>query len=222
MSDRDPGNEVRDYPDQVLLAGFAARHPQLALNFVRRFQNGIYGVAYTIVRDTALAEDIAQQAFEHAWLRAATYDPERGSVRGWLLRITRNLAIDAVRVHRPTPLDGEHLEALVGHMMRTPEQEVLDAEESVAALVSLRGALAALPMEQARAVILAVGHGLSAQQIAEKENLPLGTAKYRIRAGLRKLQRARSAPGRGPGGTALTPGDHDGAERMDTSAPGCT
>jgi RNA polymerase sigma-70 factor (ECF subfamily) len=213
MSHRDRENEVYQDPDGVLLAGFAARHPQLALSFVRRFQAGIYGVAYTIVRDSALAEDIAQQAFEHAWLRAATYDPERGSVRGWLLRITHNLAIDAVRTQRPTLLDAERLEALLGHMMRTPEQEVLDAEESVSALVSLRGALAALPTEQARAVILAVGHGLSAQQIAEHEDLPLGTAKYRIRAGLRKLHRARSTPGRRPAATEPTPSDHDARSR---------
>jgi RNA polymerase sigma-70 factor (ECF subfamily) len=191
-----PAEASDEASDEALLAALGARHPTLARQFVRRFQASVYGVAYTIVRDVALAQDIAQQAFEHAWLRADMYDPRRGSVRGWLLRITHNLAIDAVRIRRPTPVDPQDLHALLGQIMlgqimHSPEQEVLSAE----AAASVRAALAGLPIRQARAVIMAVGYGMTAQEIADYEHVPLGTTKYRIRSGLIKLHGALSKPG---------------------------
>jgi hypothetical protein len=78
---------VTEMPDDVLLSGFHARDPMLAPRFVRRFQTSVYGVAISIVSDVVLAQDIAESAFEQAWRRADTYDPRRGSVRTWLLRM---------------------------------------------------------------------------------------------------------------------------------------
>src|SRR5438128_2348168 len=67
--------------DSLLLAGFRAKDPQLAVAFVRRFQRAVFGIALNMVGDPGLAEDIAQQAFEHAWRRADSFDGRRGSVR---------------------------------------------------------------------------------------------------------------------------------------------
>jgi RNA polymerase sigma-70 factor (ECF subfamily) len=185
---REPAIEISD---EVLLAGLGRRHPRLAPQFVTRFQASVYGVAHAIVRDPGLAQDVAQQAFEHAWLRADTYDARRGSVRGWLLRITHNLAIDAVRIRRPTPIDPQQLHFLLGQMLRTPEHEALATE----ACESVRAALAALPIDQARAVVMAVGYGMTAKEIADFAHLPVGTVKYRIRSGLLKLHAALPQPG---------------------------
>ncbi|MFM2077988.1 MAG: hypothetical protein RJA49_1878, partial [Actinomycetota bacterium] len=73
--------------------------------FVRRFQRRVYGLAVTVTGDATLADDIAQLAFERAWRHAGTYDPRRASVTTWLLTITRNLSIDAMRVRRAVPFD---------------------------------------------------------------------------------------------------------------------
>jgi RNA polymerase sigma-70 factor (ECF subfamily) len=177
--------------DEVLLAGLGRRHPRLAPRFVARFQSSVYGVAFAIVRDPGLAQDVAQQAFEHAWRRADTYDARRGSVHGWLLRITHNLAVDAVRIRRPTPVDPEQVHSLLGQMLSTPEYEALVTETRE----SVRAALAGLPVEQARAVIMAVGYGMTAKEIAGRCRLPVGTVKYRIRSGLLKLHAALPQPG---------------------------
>lgn len=175
-------------PDDMLLAGLGAGDPQLALAFVRRFQRTVFGVALAVVGDSGLAEDIAQQAFERAWRYAAVYDPRRGSVRTWLTRIVHNLAVDAVRVRRPAPLDPQDLLPLLAAITETPEHRAL-AEEGA---IQLRTALASLPPEQARAVVLAAVHGLSAREIAELETIPVGTAKSRIRAAMAKLHTALS------------------------------
>lgn len=182
---------VTEISDDVLLAGFQARDPLLALQFVRRFQNPVYGVAISIVTDPGLAQDIAQSAFEQAWRRAESYDPRRGSVRTWLLRITHNLAIDTVRLRRPVPLDPGEVNLLITAVAGSPENHVLATESSM----RLRDALARLPDAQARAVVMAAAHGMTAQEIADFEHVPLSTAKSRIRGGLTKLHTALPRPG---------------------------
>jgi RNA polymerase sigma factor (sigma-70 family) len=170
-------------PDDMLLAGLGTGDPQLAVAFVRRFQRTVFGVAIAVVGDSGLAEDIAQQAFERAWRHAGLYDPRRGSVRTWLTRIVHNLAVDAVRVRRPAPIDPQDLLPLIAAMTDTPERRVLAGETAA----QLRSALATLPQEQARAVVMAAMQGLTAREIAEIESIPVGTAKSRIRAAMTKL-----------------------------------
>lgn len=172
--------------DDMLLAGLGAGDAQAAAAFVRRFQPMVFGVALAVVGDRGLAEDIAQQAFERAWQHAGLYDPRRGSVRTWLTRIVHNLAVDTARVRRPAPIDPEDLLPLIAAITDGPERRALASETSS----QLRAALADLPPEQARAVVMAAVHGLTAREIADAENVPVGTAKSRIRAAMTKLHAA--------------------------------
>ena len=172
--------------DDMLLAGLGAGDAQAAEAFVRRFQPMVFGVALAVVGDRGLAEDIAQQAFERAWQHAGLYDPRRGSVRTWLTRIVHNLAVDTARVRRPAPIDPEDLLPLIAAITDSPERRALASETST----QLRAALADLPPEQARAVVMAAVHGLTAREIADAENVPVGTAKSRIRAAMTKLHAA--------------------------------
>ena len=128
-------------PDEMLLAGLGTGEPRAARAFVHRFQPAVFGVALAIVRDNGLAEDIAQQAFERAWRHAGLYDPRRGSVRTWLTRIVHNLAVDAMRIRRPTPINPQDLIPLVSVITDTPEHRALADETSA----QLRTALATLP-----------------------------------------------------------------------------
>lgn len=181
---RDRGLPIDALPDETLLAGLATGDAEVALAFVRRFQRTVFGVALAVIGDVRMAEDIAQQTFERVWRHAQVYDSRRGSVRAWLTAIARNLAVDAVRVRRPMPMDPIDLTDLVGSINDGPEQRAV-AEESAA---ELRKAVAALPPAQARALVLAGIHGLTAREIADYEHIPLGTAKTRIRAALHKLR----------------------------------
>lgn len=168
----------------MLLAGFGVGDSAAALAFVRRFQPSVYGAALVICADQALAEDITQQCFERAWRHADQYDPCRGTVRSWLLRIARNSAVDAIRARRSFPIEQRDLERFLGPVTATPEGQAMAGATSD----ELRRALAGLPVEQARAVVLAAVHGFTAAELAEHERIPLGTAKSRIRAALIKLR----------------------------------
>ncbi|MEV3911786.1 MULTISPECIES: RNA polymerase sigma factor [Streptomyces] len=170
--------------DEALLAGMATGAPETALAFVRRFQRMVFGIAVAVVDDPQLAEDIAQQTFERAWRHAQVYDSRRGSVKTWLGTITHNLAIDAVRARKATPVSPEDLDALLGIVTRTPEQWAL-ADEAAS---RIRAAVAGLPRQQARAVVMAGIYGMTARQISEFEGIPLGTAKTRIRTAMGKLR----------------------------------
>ena len=173
--------------DDALLAGLATGDPEAASAFVRRFQRRVFGLAVTIVGESRAAEDVAQEAFLRAWRHAGAYDARRGTVVTWLLTITRNLAIDAVRVRRPVTLDPDVILGLdLAGAERLPEELVAlrdDADRLVAAL-------ARLPADQRRALVLAGLMGRTAREVSEVEGIPLGTAKTRIRTGLLRLRAA--------------------------------
>lgn len=174
--------------DAALVAGLALGDPPAATAFVRRFQGNVYGLALSITRDPALAEDVAQEAFVRAWKSASTYDPGRASVATWLLTIARNTAIDAVRARRSTPTSPQMLEDVVQETFAVRDT----ADAAIHRLDSARALqhLAAMHPTQARAVVLAVVGGCTAVEVSEHENIPLGTAKTRIRTGLMRLRTA--------------------------------
>jgi RNA polymerase sigma factor (sigma-70 family) len=171
-------------PDEALLAALALDDRDAAAVFVRRFQRKVYGLAFMVTNDRNLAEDAAQQAFERAWRHAGSYDPRRGSVLTWLMTITRNVAIDAVRVRRPDAVDPAILLGMLpAASSPDPESAAVDADT----LDRLRPVLASLPAEQRRAVLLATVAGRTTTEIGEIEGVPIGTAKTRLRTGLLKL-----------------------------------
>lgn len=177
-------------PDAALISALAVNDETAAVAFVRRFQGPVFGLAVTMTHDRALAEDIAQEAFLRAWRAAASYDPRRGSVLTWLLTITRNLAIDAIRARRIAPVEAGQLELLIATALAGAAPEGVGGRvETMAAAQRL----AQLPPDQARAVVLAVIGGLTASEVAEHEDIPLGTAKTRIRTGLRRMRLAMEA-----------------------------
>src|SRR5215211_6533176 len=145
----------------------------------------LFGLARTIVGNPASAEEVAQEAMLRAWRHAGAYDRRRGRVETWLLAITRNLAIDHLRLKRGEPIDPDSLAAEEALFMRAPEDPGGEQRGEVEAL---RTALAALPSDQRRALLMAALWGFTANEISEMEDAPLGTTKSRIRAALMKLR----------------------------------
>jgi len=173
--------------DDALVAGLAAGDEEAASAFVRRYQRRVFGLARTIVGEDRAAEDVAQEAFVRVWRHAGAYDPRRGSVVTWLLTITRNLAIDSVRVRRPLALDPD---ALLGLDRPAEGRELHELAQLGADTERLRAALGHLPAEQRRAIVLAGLLGYTAREVGESEQIPLGTAKTRIRTALIRLRAA--------------------------------
>src|SRR5580692_9393881 len=173
--------------DDGLLAGMALGEQAAAVAFVRRYQRRVFGLAYSMTGDAGVAEDVAQEAMIRVWKHAPVFDPRRGSVASWVLTITRNLTIDALRLRRavPTDPDGFALSAL-----HSTEHLPEDTAHRGDVRQTVRRALEVLPQEQRRAVVLAAVYGRTALEISEAEGIPLGTAKTRIRTALIRLRAA--------------------------------
>ena len=84
---------------------------EAAVTFTRRYQRRVFGLAYSMTSDAGVAEDVAQEAMIRVWRHAPVFDPRRGSVTSWVLTITRNLAIDALRLRRAVPTDPDDFAA---------------------------------------------------------------------------------------------------------------
>ena len=173
--------------DEALLAGMAMGDQAAAVVFVRRYQRRVFGLAYSMTSDVGVAEDVAQEAMIRVWRHAPVFDPRRGSVTSWVLTITRNLAIDALRLRRAVPMDPDDFAATA---LTSSEHNPEDAVRRGDIRHIVRTALRVLPEEQQRAVVLAAVYGRTALEISESEGIPLGTAKTRIRTGLIRLRAA--------------------------------
>src|SRR5207244_2779700 len=123
--------------------------------------------------DRELAQDVAQETFIRAWRHAHAYDPRRGPLASWLLGITRNLAIDVLRMRRVEPIDPQHL-ASFGMLHTDSDPSDLAVHEYDRQRV--RAAVARLPIDQRRALLLSVFRGCTAKEISQLEQIPLGTA----------------------------------------------
>ena len=173
--------------DEALLAGMALGEQSAAVTFTRRYQRRVFGLAYSMTGDSGVAEDVAQEAMIRVWRHAPVFDPRRGSVASWVLTITRNLAIDALRLRRAVPTDPDDFAASPCAATSTTPRTPCAGATSAS---SVRGALRVLPDEQRRAVVLAAVYGRTALEISESEGIPLGTAKTRIRTALIRLRAA--------------------------------
>ena len=173
--------------DEALLAGMAVGDQAAAVTFVRRYQRRVFGLAYSMTSDAGVAEDVAQEAMIRVWRHAPVFDPRRGSVTSWVLTITRNLAIDALRLRRAVPTDPDDFAATA---LRSAEHNPRTRCAGATCARPCAAALAVLPEEQRRAVVLAAVYGRTALEISESEGIPLGTAKTRIRTALIRLRAA--------------------------------
>lgn len=145
----------------------------------------MYGLATRITGDTALAQDVVQDAFVGVWRNASRFSSVRASARTWILSITHHRAVDALRRRRPT-------QELPDPELPPPTQLTLpdvwlDVSQRLDA-DDVRRALESLSTVQREAIELAYFSGLTQQEIAARTGAPLGTVKSRVRLGLLALR----------------------------------
>ncbi len=142
-----------------------------------------FGLIRRIVRDSAAAEEVAQEVFLQVWRDAARYDPRRGTAEAWLVTRARSRAIDRLRAarRRERPLAGR---------ADGPAEPAEDADAAAAAEERgrVQSALQRLPAPQRRVIELAFFEGLTQAEIAAQVGAPLGTVKTRARLGLERLR----------------------------------
>jgi RNA polymerase sigma-70 factor (ECF subfamily) len=171
--------------DHAGLLVACGRGDQGALQAIYRLEAAaMLGVAMRIVRRREVAEEIVHDAFVQIWRHAGSFDPARGSARGWMFTIVRNRAINSIRdTSREEAVPDEELIAAAD-----AQDEAGNAFDQLAEESALRRCLERLEPRRRHGVLLAYVEGLSHGEIAARLNVPLGTAKAWLRRGLLQLR----------------------------------
>jgi RNA polymerase sigma-70 factor (ECF subfamily) len=149
-----------------------------------RYAGMLHSMVMRVVRDTQVAEEILQDIFFQLWNNAGKFDPERGSLPGWLLVSARNRAISRLRrFHRVGMEELEENMVVVGFNVESS----LSQKQMVQ---KVKGAIDELPEAQQQVIELAYFEGLTHTEIAERTGEPLGTVKTRLRSAVETLKKA--------------------------------
>jgi len=173
--------------DEELMQQLAAGAQDALGPLYSRYARLIFHLAARTL-DRPAAEEIVQDVFLAVWRRAATFDPARGAFRPWVLQITHFRILNELRRRSRQPQLEPDPDDL--HMTSLPDDSPEPAEATWRASLRtmLQAALADLPAAQRQALDLAFSEDLTHEQVATELNLPLGTAKTRIRTGLQNLR----------------------------------
>lgn len=148
----------------------------------------VYGLALRIVRNQAQAEEVAQEAFVEIWRTSARFDAKRGSAISWILLVTHAAAVNRVRSAQASTSREEkyHRQTTRNNLVRPDATH--DLVNATFEATRVRRALSCLSLVQREAVELAYFDGCTHSELAVRLNIPLGTAKSRIRDGLIRLR----------------------------------
>lgn len=159
-------------------AAFARLYDHIAPN--------VLGLSLQILHDQAQAEEVTQEVFIEVWQHAADFDPAKGSAKAWILRRARLRAIDRVRSAIAT-LKRDDREAFLVASIR--KESVEDEALRNVQRHAVRTALEIMGEPHKTAILLAYFGDMTHAELAEATGVPLGTAKTRVRDGLRKLEK---------------------------------
>jgi RNA polymerase sigma-70 factor (ECF subfamily) len=149
---------------------------------------GVYGAAYRILGNAAQSQDVAQDVFLRLWRNPKRFDAGRGELGSYLRLMARSRALDLWREGQAAGRASDRLKLVVAQDESRVEDRPAIATERDEDRAAVRLALGKLPPAQREALVLAYWGGLTADQIARRAGVPLGTAKSRIRLGLAKLR----------------------------------
>jgi RNA polymerase sigma-70 factor (ECF subfamily) len=148
----------------------------------------VYGTALRVLGNPAAAQDVAQDVFLRVWRRPGTFDPRRGDLGAYLRLMARSRALDLWRSTQAGGRATDRLKIVAGRDEPRPDEQPVMRIERDEHARSVRIALDTLPAPQREAVVLAYWGGLTADEIAVRSGVPLGTAKSRVRLGLQRLR----------------------------------
>jgi RNA polymerase sigma-70 factor (ECF subfamily) len=171
--------------DAALLDRIRRRDEAALAELYDRLGGLVYSVAYHVLQNATLAEEVTQDTFLKVWNQAHSWDGARGRVTTWLATIARYTAIDRLRVEQrrdPKPqVDIDDVINVLGTSAIMDEPGWADER-------LVRELMLELPRDQMQVIELAYFKDMSHTEMAEHLNIPLGTVKGRVRAALIKLR----------------------------------
>ena len=176
--------------DRQLLQRIVERDKDALDALYGRYATPVYSLALHMLKQPPLAEEVTQDVFLNIWLKAASFNADRGQPRSWIMSVAHHRVVDVIRSRRRTALvtDPEGYETLErlpsgGASVESQVQQNLDRER-------IMQALATLPDSQREVILMAYYEGYSQSEMADRLGQPLGTIKTRVRLAMQKLRSA--------------------------------
>jgi RNA polymerase sigma-70 factor (ECF subfamily) len=177
--------DARD--EEQLMRMIASRDASALERLYDQYEKTVYAFAYRFAGEAMLAEEIVQELFMRIWNHAERYDVSQGKLTTWMFAITRNIAIDQLRKrqNRTAAQTSESVELdQLADEGESPEEQFdrkWVGEEVKAAVRQLSG-------DQRQVLELVYYQGFTHQEVSERQGIPLGTVKSRIRLAMKQLK----------------------------------
>jgi RNA polymerase sigma-70 factor (ECF subfamily) len=187
-------NDLRDASDAALVLGIARYRNDALAEAYRRHAGPVFGLARRLVNDQARAEEVVQEVFLRLWSAPDRFDPDRGSLRSYLLAHCHGRSVDMIRADSARRRREE-----TEFAVPIPSPDLIEEVWDVALSGFVRDALSELSEGERVAIEQAYFGGRTYREVAEMLGEPEGTIKSRIRSGLRRLRDQLQAAGVTPG-----------------------
>jgi RNA polymerase sigma-70 factor (ECF subfamily) len=182
---------LTDASDTVLVLAIGRWNEDALGEVFRRHSGSVFAVAKQVLNDEGAAREVTHDAFVHLWHRPETYDPERGTLRAFLLNFSHSRAIDRLRANRRRERREENEARSNVSAEYDLEHEVVRSEIASA----VREVVGELPAGERRAIELAYFGGYTYRETAALLGEPEGTVKSRIKSALRRMQGSLTSGG---------------------------
>ena len=188
--------QLREASDAALVVSIGRYHEDALAEVYRRHAGAVFALARRLLAQRTLAEEVVQEVFLRLWNDPDRYDPDRGSLRSYLLAQCHGRSVDLIRAESSRRRREEKELTLAAESGYDVEHEVWD----LAVADRVKTAVQALPEGEREAILLAYFGGHTYKEVADLLGTPEGTVKSRIRAGLKRMRGELAGVGISGGG----------------------